>query len=155
MRSFNLTAAALSVLSALPAVGHAQAVTIPNTDPPTVVSVLKADLATQGFVLDHAGKKDAVFTLDRGTQIQPNHSVVHVHIEVHTWFKQKGDSLVVTVKEEVVGEGNSAVDLRRTVDTPPDLQRLQEMLDSVKHDVMSRADSLARDSSAAKRDTTH
>ena len=146
----------LSLLTALPSSARSQAVSIPNVDPPAVVSVLKADLAPLGFTLDHSGKKDAVFRLDRGNQIQNNGMVVHVHLEVHTWFKKQADTLVVTAGEEAVGEATQGMDFRKPVDTPSDVARLQQMLETVKSEVLARADSAARrDSSATRRDTTH
>ena len=145
----------ITLLTALagmtPAVGATQAVDIPKGDPAVVVTALKAQLATQGFTLDHASKKEAVFSLDRGNVVQNNGMVVHGHLEMHTWFKQikNTDTLHVTATEEAVGQATQGMDFRRPIDSPADVAKLQNLLDFVRTQVMTP------DSVAAKRDTTH
>jgi len=132
-----------------PALLAAQAVDIPKGDPVAVVAVLKTQLASQGFVLDHASKKEALFSLDRGNVVQNNGMVVHVHLEMHTWFKSKNDTLKVTAIEEAVGQASQGADFRRAIDSPTDVAKLQDLLNYVKTRVVTP------DSAAAKRDTTH
>lgn len=144
--TLSLTALALATIGSRAA---AQAVSIPNGDPAAVTAALTTHLAAQGFVVDHAGKKDAVFALDRGNVVQQNNrGVVHVHLEVHAWFKRKADTLQVTAAEEAVGAATQGMDFRKPVDSPADVARLQALLETVKQEV-STVDS------SAKRDTTH
>ena len=142
---------ALSCAAVVPVVGGAQAVDIPKGDPAAVVAVLKTQLATQGFTLDHSSKKEAVFSLDRGNVVQNNGMVVHVHLEMRTLFKQNktADTLHVMASEEAVGQATQGMDFRKPIDSPADVAKLQNLLDYVKTQVMTP------DSAAAKRDTAH
>src|SRR2546422_9462012 len=86
---------------------HAQGVVIHRAAPSAVVERLRAKLLPQGFALESANDKSALFTLDRGTVAQQGNPLVpfvHVVLELQFRFKQKSDDLSVTAKEEAVGE---------------------------------------------------
>ena len=73
----------------------AQKVTIHGAKPDQVVDHLKARLVPQGFVLESADNKNALFVLDRGMVSQRNSAVpvAHIFIELQVRFKQKADAL--------------------------------------------------------------
>src|SRR5438132_6657590 len=60
---------------------HAQDVVIHRATPATVVELLKAELLPQGFALESANDKGALFTLDRGMVAQRGNRLV----PLHTW----------------------------------------------------------------------
>jgi hypothetical protein len=128
----------------------AQQVLIRGGTPAAVVEHLKTQLLPQGFVLESASNKNALFTLDRGLVAQqgnPTIPVVHVVIEFQVRFKQKPDGLSVTAKEEVVGERGRPLEFRK----PADSERgtVQRLLDAVRAEIevtMPPSDTARRDS---------
>ncbi len=129
----------------------AQSVIIRNTTPSIVVAHLKAHLASQGFALESANDKQAMFTFDRGpvAQNSPTVPIVRVIIEVQIRFKAKSEGLSVAATEEAVGNRGRPAEFRRTVDSAHD--SLQRLLDAIRAEIDSGvppADSNAkRDSS--------
>ena len=87
----------------------AQSVLIHHAAPADVVDLLKADLIPQGFKLENASEKSALFTLDRGNVIQRDGRIVHVVIE-----------------------------LRRAVESQVERSSLQRLLEKVRADIEAR-----------------
>jgi len=141
----------LFVLAVLPAPVAAQVTLIPHGTQAQVVEALKTDLSAQGFALDHVGKHDALYTLDRGNVIQNNGMVVHEHLEIKVSFKTKKEGLEVVGTQDVVGEASGGMDFRKPMDTPSEIASFQHLLDSVRDSIEARA---ARNSTPA-RDSTH
>ena len=117
----------------------AQSVVIRNTTPSVVVAHLKAHLASQGFALESANDKQAMFTFDRGPVAQNNPTVpiVRVIIEVQIRFKAKSEGLSVAATEEAVGNRGQRAEFRRTVDSAHD--SLQRLLDATRAEIDSGA----------------
>jgi hypothetical protein len=81
-----------------------------------VVEHLKTRLLSQGFALEGANNKEALFTLDRGLVAQQGNARIptaHIVIELQFRFKQKADQLTVMGNEEVVGERGRPMEFRR------------------------------------------
>jgi hypothetical protein len=131
---------------------HAQQVVIQNATPAVVVEHLKTRLLSQGFTLESANNKEAMFTLDRGLVAQQGNVSVptaHIVIELQFRFKQKADKLTVTGNEEVVGERGRPMEFRRPAIS--DRANVQKLLDAVREEL--EAAMLPADT-AAKRDTS-
>ena len=130
---------------------HAQDVVIHRATPATVVELLKAELLPQGFALESANDKGALFTLDRGMVAQRGNRLVpfaHVVLELQFRFKQKSEDLAVSASEEAVGERGQRLEFRKPVESQRN--NLQRLLDSVRAD-LERA---APGDTAAKRDSS-
>lgn len=130
-------APALLVVLFVPALAS-QEVTIPNATPSVVVEHLKAQLTPQGFVLESASNKEALFVLDRGLVNQGATAtipVVHVFIELQLRFQQKIEGLQVRAKEEVVGNRGKPLEFRKPADS--DRPNVQRLLDSVRGELMA------------------
>lgn len=132
--------------------GNAQQVAIRGGTPGTVVEHLKTRLLSQGFVLESANNKEALFTLDRGTVAQqgnPSVPFAHIVIEMQFRFKQKADVLTVSANEEVVGERGRPMEFRRPAIS--DRDNVQQLLEAVRQEVEAAA--LPADT-VAKRDSS-
>ena len=147
MRSTTL---AWSLLGMLAGRSVAQQVTIPGATPTAVVDHLKAQLGPQGFVLEDANDKAALFVLDRGLVSQGATAavpVVHVFIELQLKFQQKRDGLLVRANEEVVGNRGKPLEFRKPADS--DRPNVQRLLESVKSELTSSpVDTTKRDSTS-------
>lgn len=133
----------------------AQGVAIRKTTPTAVTDRLKVELLPQGFGLETANEKGALFTLDRGMVAQQGSSLVrggfvHVVLELQVWFNQKAEGLVVTASETAVGDRNSPLGFRKPVQSRVERDNLQRLLDMVRADLEAVA---ARDSTV-KRDSS-
>ena len=106
--------------------------------------VLKSDFLAdsfrypQGFKVDHAGDKNALFTLDRGSVMQRDGRVVHIVLELQIRFKQSGDGLEVAASEEAVGSANAGMDFRKPVRSRTELDNLQRLQDKVRTEIEAR-----------------
>ena len=130
----------------------AQGVVIRNTTPAVVTDRLKTELLPQGFKLERANEKSALFTLDRGMVAQQGSSVVrgglvHVVLELQVRFKQKAEGLVVTATEEAVGDRSSPLGFRKPVESRVERDNLQRLLDMIRADLEAAA---ARDSTVRR-----
>jgi hypothetical protein len=138
------------LLSGRPA--EAQVVVIPHATPAAVVDRLKAQLVPQGFKLESANDKNALFTLDRGLVAQRGNAdvpIAHVFIELQFRFKQESEGLSVTANEEAVGERGRPAEFRKPVLS--DRDNLQRLLESVRVGIEAGTPG----DSATKRDSTH
>src|SRR5437016_2098024 len=129
---------------------NAQDVVIHRATPATVVERLEVQLVPQGFTLESANDKGALFTLDRGTVAQQGNRLVpfaHVVLELQFRFKQKSDDLSVSAGEEAVGERGQRLEFRKPVESQRN--NLQRLLDTVRVD-LERA---APGGTEAKRDS--
>jgi hypothetical protein len=124
----------------------AQQVLIPGASPDTVMEHLKARLLPQGFVLESANAKNALFTLDRGLVSQRGNSqvpVAHIVIELQVRFKQKKEGLSVALNEDVVGERGRPLEFRRPAVS--ERGQLQQLLDAIRAELQAApSDSAAR-----------
>jgi len=107
---------------------------------------LKARLLPQGFVLESANAKNALFTLDRGLVSQRGNSqvpVAHIVIELQVRFKQKKEGLSVALNEDVVGERGRPLEFRRPAVS--ERGQLQQLLDAIRAELQAApSDSAAR-----------
>ncbi len=129
----------------------AQGVQIPHGAAPAVVEVLKTDLLPQGFQLQRADQKTALFTLDRGMVGQRQGGAIHVVLELQFSFKQKSDGLVVRADEVVVGQAGTSFENRKPVESRVERDNLQRLLDSVRARIEATADSAGRHDSTSRR----
>jgi hypothetical protein len=130
----------------------AQQVVITNGTPAGVVEHLKTHLLSQGFNLESANNKEALFTLDRGLVAQQGNAnvpVAHIVIELRFRFKQKADKLTVSGDEEVVGERGRPMEFRRPAIS--DRPNVQKLLDAVQGELEAGG---SPSDTAAKRDTS-
>ena len=116
--------------------GYAQQVVVQNGTPAVAVEHLKTHLLSQGFTLESANNKEALFTLDRGLVAQQGNVSVptaHIVIELQFRFKQKTDKLTITGNEEVVGERGRPMEFRRPAIS--DRANVQKLLDAVREEL--------------------
>jgi len=133
VRMATLAAMVLS-LGALPLT--AQSVVIKNATPTLVVDHLKGRLLPQGYKIETANDKGALFTFYRGVIAQQGNPAVpfaRITLEVHFRFKSKTEGLSVAASEEIVGERGRPLEFRRTADSQHDA--LQRLLDGVRADI--------------------
>jgi hypothetical protein len=117
-----------------------QSVTIPATTPAVVLAHLKGRLLSQGYKVEKGNDKQAVFTFDKGLVAQQAGAqvpFVQITIELQIRFKQKGDSVSVTAREEAVGERGRPLEFRNPMDSQHD--SLQRFLDTIREEVQSGA----------------
>ncbi len=124
-----------------------QVTRIHKATPAAVTAALQATLQPQGFKAGKTDDKGALFALDKGestVNTAQGMVVYRVTIELQSHYKQRGDSLEVSLKEEVVRTSRDSED-RTQVVSRNEVDNLQRLLDGIRTDLetKARADSSA------------
>lgn len=134
---------AASCLVALASPLASQRVLIKGATPTEVTVAIHKRVVSQDFVLEDSSQKQAIFTRDRGlvSQTAANGMVIAVHVvlELHIRYKQKGDSLQVEAREEAVGaRENRQFEFRKLIRSREELNTMEVLLQNVKEELETR-----------------